>query len=423
MSAQSNITRRRLLQGASTLIAAPAVLRLRSASAAGVFKIGMVSPLTGPLAAFGETQDFIVAGIQPALKALTNNGKPVEIQLIHKDSQSNPNRASEVASELILKEQVNLIITKDAPETINPVADQAELNGVPCISTVCPWQNYFFGRKGDPAKGFEWTYHFFWGLEDIGATFIDIWDQSGVAKRVGGLYANDADGNANIDPKSGMPPVLAAAGYQMTLPGLYEPMANDYTAQISAFKKANCEILTAVMLPPEFATFWSQAAQQGYRPKVATIAKALLFPSTVHALGDRGDGLTVEVAWTPEFPFASSLTGQSARQLADSYMKATGRPWTVALGFGHALFELALDAVKRTADLTDPKAVLAAVASTNLKTIAGPVKWGGGPVKNVSKTPILGGQWQKQGTSLDLITITNTQHPEIPVGGKLQLLS
>ena len=35
------------------------------------------------------------------------------------------------------------------------------------------------------------------------------------------------------------------------------------------------------MIPPDFATFWSQAAQQGFKPKIVTIGKALLFPSVI----------------------------------------------------------------------------------------------------------------------------------------------
>ena len=89
------------------------------------------------------------------------------MQIITKDSQSSGSRASEVASELILGDKVDLIVASATPDTTNPVADQAEVNEVPCITTNCPWQPYFFGRKGDPAKGFTWTYHFFWGLEDV----------------------------------------------------------------------------------------------------------------------------------------------------------------------------------------------------------------------------------------------------------------
>ena len=62
---------------------------------------------------------------------------PVPIEIIQKDSQSNPNRAAEVATELIEKDGVKLLLGKDTPDTTNPVADQAELNGVPCITNDC----------------------------------------------------------------------------------------------------------------------------------------------------------------------------------------------------------------------------------------------------------------------------------------------
>jgi branched-chain amino acid transport system substrate-binding protein len=423
MSAKSTLSRRRFIKQGSLLLAAPAVFRATRASAQdAVFKIGLVSPTTGPLAGFGEAQDWIIAGLQNAIGGVTNNGVPVKIEIIAKDSQSNPNRAAEVAQELILNDGVNMIITKDTPDTTNPVADQCELNEIPCISTNCPWQPYFFGRGGNPEVGFNYTYHFFWGLEDIIANFTAIWDQSGVAKKVGGLFPNDADGNAWGDAALGLPGPLAAAGYTLTDPGRYQPLNNDFTSQIAAFKDAGCEIVTGVMIPPDFATFWSQAAQQGFAPKVVTIGKALLFPSSVEALGDRGDGLTTEVWWTPDYPFSSSLTGEAAKQLGDSYVAASGKPWTATLGFSHAIFEVALDVVKRAADLTDKAAIMAAIAATDLQTIVGPVNWANGPMKNITKTPMSGGQWQRKDGKLELVIVNNKQNPNLPLTGEFKLL-
>lgn len=423
MSAKSTLSRRRFIKQGSLLLAAPAVFRATRASAQdAVFKIGLVSPTTGPLAGFGEAQDWIIAGLQNAIGGVTNNGVPVKIEIIAKDSQSNPNRAAEVAQELILNDGVNMIITKDTPDTTNPVADQCELNEIPCISTNCPWQPYFFGRGGNPEVGFNYTYHFFWGLEDIIANFTAIWDQSGVAKKVGGLFPNDADGNAWGDAALGLPGPLAAAGYTLTDPGRYQPLNNDFTSQIAAFKDAGCEIVTGVMIPPDFATFWSQAAQQGFAPKVVTIGKALLFPSSVEALGDRGDGLTTEVWWTPDYPFSSSLTGETAKQLGDSYVAASGKPWTATLGFSHAIFEVALDVVKRAADLTDKAAIMAAIAATDLQTIVGPVNWANGPMKNITKTPMSGGQWQRKDGKLELVIVNNKQNPNLPLTGEFKLL-
>ena len=76
---------------------------------------------------------------------------------------------------------------------------------MPCITTNAPWQPYFFGRKGDPKKGFDWTYHFFWGLEDVIAVFTTLWNSVPTNKSVGGLFPNDADGNAWGDPNLGFP--------------------------------------------------------------------------------------------------------------------------------------------------------------------------------------------------------------------------
>ena len=406
------------------MVATPAILTTtRSYAANKTLKVGYVHPKTGPLAGFAEADDFIIEGINKIFAGgLQNNGSSWNVEIITRDSQSNPNRGAEVAADLILRDEVDIIMAAGTPDTTNPVADQAEINEVPCITTDAPWQPYFFGRGGNPAEGFQSTYHFFWGLEDVIGVFLDLWNQSGAAKKVGGLFPNDADGNAWGDANLGLPPALSGAGFELTDPGRYQPLSDDFSNQIAAFRDAGCEIVTGVMIPPDFATFWAQAAQQGFNPKVATIGKAILFPSVVESLGMRGDGLTSEVWWSPNHPFNSSLTGDSAQALVNEYTAATGRPWTQPIGFRHALFEVVADVVKRTEDLDDQQAITASIAATKLDTIVGMVDWSSGPVKNVSKTPLVGGQWQRDGDALDLKVVGNKDHPSIPKTGTLKLL-
>ena len=418
------LNRRAVIAGGFGALAAPAVLRVIPANAQSKsIKIGHISPKTGPLAGFGEADGFILDQVKGLLaKGLPSGGKTYAVEIITKDSQSSGTRASEVASELILRDKVDLLLAASTPDTTNPAADQAEVNEVPCITTNCPWQPYFFGRNGDPKKGFTWTYHFFWGLEDVIAAYLPMWDSVATNKVVGGLFPNDADGNAWGDPQRGLPPSLTKAGYKLHDPGRYQLMNNDFTSQISQFKQAGADIVVGNMIPPDFSTFWSQAAQQGFHPKIVTIGKALLFPSVVSSLGPRGNGLTSEIWWTPNFPFKSGLTGQSARQLTDAYTDATKRPWTQPIGYQHALFEVAIDVLKRSKSI-DPKAILDAIVATNYQSIVGPVHWTGQPVKNVSKTPLVAGQWQRKGGEFDLVVTENKSAPEIAVGGKLELLS
>jgi branched-chain amino acid transport system substrate-binding protein len=154
----------------ATALTGPTILRGTTADAATskVIKIGHVSSQTGVFAPFAEADPFTLNQIRNALaKGITNGGVTYQVQIISKDSQSNSNRASEVASDLILRDGVDLLITSGAPETTNAVADQAEANEVPCIASLAAWQPYFFGRHGTPDKGFTWTYHFCFGIEDI----------------------------------------------------------------------------------------------------------------------------------------------------------------------------------------------------------------------------------------------------------------
>jgi branched-chain amino acid transport system substrate-binding protein len=115
------------------------------------------------------------------------------------------------------------------------------------------------------------------------------------------------------------------------------------------------------------------------------------------------------------------LTGASSAAYADQFEKSTGKQWTQPLGFAHALFEIAVDTLKRTKDVSKKTEIRDALAATNLNTIVGPVAWGHGPVKNVAKTPLVGGQWVKgQKYKFDLVVVNNQTAPSIPTGGVLK---
>jgi branched-chain amino acid transport system substrate-binding protein len=415
------INRRLLLQGTAATAATSAA---SFAWAADTVKIGYVSPQTGPLAPFGEADKWVIEQMKTAFKdGLVIGGKKHDVQIVLKDSQSNPNRAGEVANDLILKDKVALILTAGTPETANPVCDACELNEIPCVSSVVPWQPWFFGRKGDPAKGFAWTYHVFWGLEDVIANFTNAWKSVATNKKVGGLFPNDGDGNAWGDKELGFPKPLSGMGFTLTDPGRFQNGTQDFSAQIAKFKADGVDIVTGVVIPPDAKTFLTQARQQGFKPKVITLGKALLFPGAIEALGDLGHGLTTEVWWSPSHPFASSLTKQSAKALAEAYEAGTKKQWTQPIGFAHALFEVAADALKRSKSLKAGD-VRDAVAATSLTTVVGAVKWGGaGPMKNVSKTPLVLGQWVK-GTKnkVDLVIVNNDAAKNIPTGGAISVL-
>jgi branched-chain amino acid transport system substrate-binding protein len=412
--------------------ASAASLALNACGAGGAtsgraIKLGYVSPQTGPLAPFGEADTFTVNAMQTFLEgglAIAGATHPVEILV--RDSQSDPNRAAEVAADLILNDGIDLMLVASTPETTNPVSDTCEINGTPCISTVAPWQPWFIGRGGQPGQTeFGWTYHFFWGLEDIISVFTNMWNSQETNKVVGGMWPNDGDGLAWSSPEVGFPPALAGGGYSVVDPGRYENLKDDFSAEISQFKDQSVEIVTGVMIPPDLGTFLTQASQQAFTPKMFTVGKAALFPAVVEGIsGGLGEGLTTEIWWTPNHPFTSSLSGASAKELGDAYESETGKQWTQPIGFVHALFEVAVDALKRVTNLDDKPALAGAIKATNLSTIVGNISWANGPVPNVAKTPLVGGQWVK-GTAhpFELVITSNATAPNIPTGGATQVMA
>lgn len=409
-------SRRTLMKGGAATVAAttifkPAILR----AADNVVKIGHVSPQTGPMAGFAEAQDWTLNGIKKAFEPGVKIGdKTYKIEIITKDSQTDESRAAEVANELILKDKVDIITASSGSIDCNPIANVAELNEVPCITCDDPWESYYYGRN-PPKEGFTWTYHFFWGLEQVLAAFIGLWKEQDTNKVVGTLFNTAQDDNSWHDA---FIPAIQKAGFTVVDPGQFPAFGNDFTPQVTAFKKAGVEIVTGNLFTPDFAGFYNQCAQQGYQPKVITLGKAFLFPSDVAALGPRGVGVTSEVWWTPDHPYTSSLTGINCHDLAAAYEKDTGKHWTQPIPFKHALFEVVWDVLKRTTS-TDSKDILDAITKTDIKTIVGPIKWTGNPVKNVCTTPVVAGQWQKKGDRLDIAIVNSGEFPEIKTTSKL----
>jgi branched-chain amino acid transport system substrate-binding protein len=423
------LTRRKFLHttAATGLTMAASGLAAPAIAQGAKIKLGYVSPQSGPLAGFAESDDYNIRSF-----LATEAGANFEV--IVKDSQSDPNRAASVAKELIVDDEVNLMVVASTPETTNPVATTCEAEGMPVISTKAPWQPWFIGQQGNPGDPASWTpftyaFHYFWGLEDVIAVFTNMWNQLETNKLVGGLFPNDADGNAWGNPEVGVGPGFAAAGYTLTDPGRYQNLTDDFSAQINAFKAANVDIVTGVVIPPDFTTFWNQAKQQGFNPKAATVAKAILFPQSVEALGASGHNLSSEVWWSATHPFKSSLTGQSSGDLAADFTAKVNRPWPQPIGFVHSLFEVAANVMGRVSDAADPDAVAAAIAATDLNTIVGKVAWNGAGLPpfaaaNVCKTPLVGGQWRrKDHGTFDLVVVDNTTAPDITTGGKMEALA
>ncbi len=415
-----------LTAGAAGLAAAARPYGAFAAGPEKTLKVGFISPRTGALGGFGETDGYVLELARKSLASgLKVGDKTYGVEVLDRDTQSDPSRAGQLAKTLINSDKIDMMLVVSTPETINPVADACEAAGVPCMSTVMPWQAWYFGRGAKPGQPspFKWTYHFGFGGGEFYKAYVSQWNLIETNKKVGVLYPNDADGNAI---RENLAPALAKAGFSIIDPGPYEDGTTDFSAQIAKFKAEKCEIFNTFPIPPDFAAFWRQAAQQGYTKmvKIAQIAKTGLFPSQVTALGALGFNLASAAYWHKAFPYKSSLTGVSGQELADGYEKELGKQWTQQLGATLSLFDAGAATLSASSDPADKASVAKAMSTLKTVTIAGPIDFNSGPVPNVSPGPIIGTQWVKAPAGsrfpLDYPTTENATDPNVPILAKLK---
>jgi len=247
------------LLGAPSLLAACGSDDAARAGGGAPIRIGYVTPTTGRLAAYAAADDFTVATVRELVEdGFETTHGTFTVEFLVADSASDPDRAAAAGD--LMDAGVALVLVAATADTVNPVSDACEGRGVPCLSTMVPWQTWF------------------WGIEDLAVTYLDMWDAVRTDRTVGVLRPSAGPGFAAA---------VRRAGYRFVDPG---------DAQI----------------------------------------------------------VTTEAWWTPDVPFISSLKG------------------------------------------------------------VGPVSWRLGPVANVARTPLAGGQWRRRGDGWDLSSSRTRQRRTSP---------
>lgn len=402
-STNTSASRRDVLKlGALGAATAAFSLHFPAANAAGgdVLRIGWVGALSGPGALFGEPVQFVKAQMEKLFKGgFTIGAKTYSVEILLRDSQSSVNVATQVTIDLMTREKVDLIVASEALAAIGG-GQMAIVNKTPIVSSILP-SDAMLGIRGGPDgysnKGTPWTFHFCFSTTDISAAYVGMWEP--VRKRLNDTVAvsfvDQPASRGFADPQYGLPATLKKSGYKTVDGGMFKMETQDFSNQVAAFQQGNAQILSGFMFADHFAGMWRSAAQSKYKPEIATVAGAFLFPGGVEALGDRGDGMSTEIWWSPKLPYKSSLTGQSAKEMADEWESTTGKQWTAVLGYTHAVWEVALAGLKASGDPKDKKAVQAALAKLALETVVGKVDFASAKVPGLTSTPLVAGQWRK----------------------------
>ena len=413
--------------GGGLLQACSSGIKGASSGSTKAITIGWIHPLTGDLAGFGAPDNWVISKIKqtsPYKNGFKIGGKTYPVTIKSYDTQSSVTRAGDLAHQAILTDGVDLLLTSSTPETVNAVASTAETLGTPLICANCPWESWYINLGGNPAKPTlkpKYVILYFLGAEHLAKCFIPMWNrihsQLHTNKIVAAAFPNDSDGNAF---RAVFPPIVEAAGYTLDMSSAYPDGTTNYSSMISAFKADKADFFTNVPLPPDFATMWTQSIQQGFRPKLATVAKVLLFPTDAYAMGSEVYNVATDTWWVPTLPWVSSFTGETCQQMANEFETATGGQWNANIS-NYSMFEVAYKALTSVTDPHDKAEVAAALHNVNMHALAGPLDFAsGGPAPGVAITPPAGVQWQK-GTKypLEMQIVDNTLLPQAKITADL----
>jgi branched-chain amino acid transport system substrate-binding protein len=334
-------------------------------------KIGDVSPVTGALAVFGATEDW---SVKLGLKTLGDgivlgDGKLHKISILVRDSQSDTNRSAQVAGDLITNDNVDMMIASGTPDNVNPAADQCEALGCPFVSNFNIWQAFTIGRGGTPTTEYKWVFGFLFGPEQNVVCDNMVLSKMGTNKKVGFMYPNDADGNTLVQI---IPPGYEKLGYTNIITPPYQNGTEDFTSEITTFKKEGIEIVCTSPIPPDLITFWHQCLQQGFHPKALLTGKAYVNMSVPISLGPGNVGTLGACAWHRYLPFKDELTGMTGVEIADDYETATGQQWAQTIGC-HAKLTWAINVLKRATNLDDKQTIVDAIKTTKMELLTGPI--------------------------------------------------
>jgi branched-chain amino acid transport system substrate-binding protein len=434
-----NISRRGLLRAAGAGAAVVGAGGLLEACSSGIkgassgstkgITIGWVHPLTGDLAGFGAPDNWVISKIKqtsPYKKGFKIGGKTYPVTIKSYDSQSSVSRAGDLARTAILSDKVDLLFASSTPETVNAVASQAETLGTPLVCANIPWESWYLNLfpKGNPAHATEkakYVVMYFLGAEHLAKCFIPMWNrihaQLHTDKVVAAAFPNDPDGDAF---RQVFPPIVQGAGYTFDMSTAYPDGTTNYSSMIAQFKADKADFFTNVPLPPDFAAMWKQSLQQGFRPKLATVAKVLLFPSDAYSMGSEVYNVATDTWWVPTLPWKSTFTGEDCQTMANEFETTTGGQWNANIS-NYSLFEVAHAALTSVSDPHDKNEVANAIHNVNIQALAGPLNFAsGGPAPGVAITPPAGVQWQK-GTKypLEMQIVDNTLLPDAKITADL----
>src|SRR5215472_2139611 len=274
-----------------TILASVCGLASLSLVGQNTIKIGVITPLTGSQAAFGEAHNngYLIAVDDINAKGGVL-GKKIELDFY--DDQGKPDLAVQGVSKLVDQDHVPIVLGSYSSETTKAMLPALTQRQTPLIIPTATADNLMESQS-------PWIFRICATTADYAQAITNFLKANGSPKTMAIIYENTNFGQSAL---KAMTPVARAAGIQLVASEPYEAKSPDYRAVLQRVKKANPEVIYFASYLLDAVTLMRQAQEIDLNPRFYTAASAGFataeFP-TAKGAGKNAEYTYTAAQWVP----------------------------------------------------------------------------------------------------------------------------
>src|SRR5712692_5535832 len=398
--AAPRVSRRALLRGATVsavgVTAFPTLLRAQPRT----IKIGMVSPVSGPMAEVGQDSKL---GAQMAGEAINAAGGiksmgGARLELLHADSETKPDVARSEAERLI-NSGAQLLTGGFHSAHVASIAALAQQRRVPYVIDItaadAPTANIARSVREGQQK-LQYVYRIFPGSAIFGRNAIrymtEIFREAGVSpKRVVVLYSNDLFGKTQTESFQ-VAHKAANPGFEIVDVIPYPENAVDLATEVARAKAAKPDIIAPVTRPATAILLLEELAKQRVEMMgiISPGAPGLYETRQIQQLKEL-------IEYVMDATVYANYRKPDTQKVAAEFAKRSGgRNFDASASYPYDAIQVIADVLERAAS-TDPDAIVTAIKKTNfgggLSVYSGPIVFnetGDNPNASTAMLQVLG---------------------------------
>jgi branched-chain amino acid transport system substrate-binding protein len=329
-------------------------------------RIGCSISLTG---IFGAGGKWVRQGYEIGIKHINDAGgvyleefkKKIPLEIIFVDNESDPAKSASRMDKLYSVDKVDVFLGSFAGALIIPQLATAEKYKTPILVTTMTSTAEF-------QKGYKYIFTPFQSEQDQAIAFLDVIESLPRDQRPTKVAYFGIQDEWGTSTGRYLKEFAAKRNVEIKLFEMYAMTATDFSSHIINAKNAGADALFTTPSPPQGVRFVKQMKELDWSPKLAFILRAADDSSWPKNLGKDGDFVCHSGGWDYH------LKVPGIQRFNENYKSSYGSFPEIPAGVAYACMQILADALQRAGTLEKDK-VRDAIASTNVMTVMGPMKF------------------------------------------------